>query len=62
MIETRYRVYDEQGSIVAEYMTLETAMVLMSALLSKYYNDSTIKYTICQEEKVQAVLCGGEQE
>lgn len=56
MNEIRYRIYDEQGCIVAEYMSLETATVLLSALLSKYYNDSSIKYTICQEPKAEPVM------
>ena len=56
MSETKYKIYDEQGHIIAGYMSLETAMILMSALLSRYYNDGAIKYTICQEEKAQAVL------
>lgn len=53
----KYRITD-RGHIIAEYMSLETALILLKALLQEYWNDTLVRYTIekepltaCEEEK-----------
>ena len=41
------------GSVdVARYMPLETALILVKALMMEYYADSDIEYTIRREERI----------
>lgn len=46
MEERTYVVYDECGHVVAERMDLDTAIILIKALMNTYYNDWSVKYTI----------------
>ena len=36
---------------VARYMPLETALILVKALMVEYYNDSDLNYTIQRERR-----------
>lgn len=46
MEERTYAIKDELGHIVAERLSIETAMILLEALMNKYYNDWSVEYTI----------------
>ena len=53
-----YRIMD-RGNIIARCMPLETALILLKALLQEYGNDTLVSYTI---EKEPIAVCKGEQE
>ena len=36
---------------VARYMPLETALILVKALMTEYYNEPNLEYTIKRENK-----------
>ena len=38
---------------VARYMPLETALILVKALMIEYYNDPDIEYIIKREDRVE---------
>ena len=40
---------------VARYMPLETALILVKALMMEYHADTDIEYTIRREERVDAL-------
>ena len=54
----KYRIMD-RGNIIAEYMSLETALILLKALLQEYWNDTLVRYTI---EKEPMAMCEGDEE
>lgn len=41
---------------VARYMPLDTALILVKALILEYYNDPDIEYTIRREERTDESL------
>lgn len=45
-----YRIID-RGIVIASGMSIETALVLLKALFTEYWNDPTIGYTIEKESK-----------
>ena len=44
------------GSVdVARYMPLETALILVKALMVEYYNDPELDYTIKRERRIDEI-------
>lgn len=54
MESTKYDVYMDDN-VIAEYMTLTTALLLIEAYYNHYYNDSNFTMTIHPCEKCKAV-------
>lgn len=53
-----YRIMD-RGNIIARCMPLETALIMLKALLLEFWEEPGISYTI---EKEPMAVCEGEQE
>ena len=51
---TKYDVYMDD-EVIAEYMTLTTALLLIEAYYNHYYNDNNFTMTIRPCEKCKAV-------
>jgi hypothetical protein len=47
-----YRIID-RGIVIASGMTLGTALIMLKALFTEYWKDSTIGYTIEKEPKAE---------
>ena len=43
-----------QNVDIARYMPLDTALILVKALMTEYYNDPELDYTIKRERKVKS--------
>ena len=54
MESTKYDVYMDDN-VIAEYMTLTTALLLIEAYYNHYYNDNNFTMTIRPCEKCKAV-------
>lgn len=54
MESTKYNVY-MNDNVIAEYMTLTTALLLIEAYYNHYYNDNNFTMTIRPCEKCKAV-------
>lgn len=50
MTESTYRVLD-RGKIIAAQMTLETALILVSAMAKEYWKDPQFEITMQREEE-----------
>ncbi len=46
MNEEKYELYDELGNLIGSYLTKSNALLLLSALFTKYYNDDQLKITM----------------
>lgn len=57
---TKYDVYMDD-KVIAEYMTLTTALLLIEACYNHYYNDDNLIMTIHPCEKCKAVGEGTER-
>ena len=53
-----YRIMD-RGNIIARSMPLETALIMLKALLLEFWEEPMISYTIEREPQTE---CEGEQE
>lgn len=42
MAEWVYKVVDDQGTVIADHMTLENAVILLKGMFSEYYNEPAI--------------------
>ena len=51
---TKYDVY-RNDTVIAEYMTLTTALLLIEAYYNRYYNDNNFTMTIRPCDKRKAV-------
>ena len=51
MEDKKYKVFVDD-EIFAEYMSLETAMILVKALFDTYYNEYGMTVSIREEERV----------
>ena len=51
---TKYDVY-RNDTVIAKYMTLTTALLLIEAYYNRYYNDNNLIMTIRPCEKCKAV-------
>lgn len=50
MTESTYRVLD-RGKMIAAHMTLETALLLISAMAKEYWKDPQFEITMQREEE-----------
>ena len=53
MGDKKYKVFVDD-KIFAEYMSLETAMILVKALFDTYYNEYGMTVSVREEERVTA--------
>lgn len=49
MNEEFYEVYDEFSNILGKHMTRQNALIFIDALLTKYYNDTSLIISITRE-------------
>lgn len=47
-----YRIID-RGNVIASRMSIETALILLKALYTEYWADTTVRYTIEKEPRTE---------
>ena len=51
MSSTFYEVLSETGEVIASDMSLETAVILVTALFREWYREADLRLTIHRQEK-----------
>ena len=46
MAEWKYRVIDQDGTVIADNMTLDNAAILLKAMFLEYFNDPALVYSM----------------
>lgn len=47
-----YNILDEHDNVIASDMTMDTALILLKALFSEYYNEPDISYQIVRKSNI----------
>lgn len=47
-----YYILDEHDNVIASDMTMDTALILLKALFSEYYNEPDISYQIVRKSNI----------
>lgn len=57
MTEDLYRIVSDDSVIIARWMKLDIALLLIKALMNEYYNEPYLAYTIVRESDQYEEKC-----